>query len=65
MLRPSPGTHGQAPAALKAAQSRSGPPTMKAFDKLLRIGEGKIVRRLEGIAKLVNSIEDDFVTMTY
>ena len=37
---------------------------MKAFDKLLRIGEGKIVRRLEGIAKLVNSIEDDFVNMT-
>ena len=34
---------------------------MKAFDKVLRIGEGKILRQLEGIAKLVNSIEDDFV----
>ncbi|WP_181312338.1 preprotein translocase subunit SecA [Nocardioides campestrisoli] len=34
------------------------------IDKLLRIGEGKIVRQLEGIAKAVNAIEDDFVAMT-
>jgi preprotein translocase subunit SecA len=37
---------------------------MKVIDKVLRIGEGKILRRLEGIAKLVNSIEDDFVAMS-
>lgn len=34
------------------------------IDKLLRIGEGKILRQLETIAKAVNAIEDDFVTMT-
>ena len=34
------------------------------IDKLLRAGEGKIVRKLEGIAKQVNAIEDDFVSMT-
>jgi preprotein translocase subunit SecA len=34
------------------------------LDKLLRIGEGKILRQLEGIAKAVNAIEDDFVKMS-
>src|SRR5690348_6898476 len=34
------------------------------FDKVLRIGEGKIVRQLEAIAKAVNAIEDDFVAMS-
>ncbi|WP_110182692.1 preprotein translocase subunit SecA [Nocardioides solisilvae] len=34
------------------------------IDKLLRIGEGKIVRQLQGVAKAVNAIEDDFVAMT-
>jgi preprotein translocase subunit SecA len=34
------------------------------FDKMLRAGEGKILRQLQGIAKMVNSIEDDFVGMT-
>jgi preprotein translocase subunit SecA len=34
------------------------------LDKLLRIGEGKILRRLEGVAKQVNAIEDDFVAMS-
>jgi preprotein translocase subunit SecA len=37
---------------------------MKVVDKVLRIGEGKILRQLQGIAKMVNSIEDDFVTMS-
>ncbi len=37
---------------------------MKVIDKVLRIGEGKILRQLQGIAKMVNSIEDDFVAMT-
>ncbi|MEJ7833877.1 MAG: preprotein translocase subunit SecA [Nocardioides sp.] len=34
------------------------------IDRLLRIGEGKIIRQLEVIAKAVNAIEDDFVAMT-
>jgi preprotein translocase subunit SecA len=34
------------------------------LDKLLRIGEGKILRQLEAVAKAVNAIEDDFVSMT-
>ncbi|MGY2874010.1 preprotein translocase subunit SecA [Marmoricola sp. URHA0025 HA25] len=33
-------------------------------DKILRIGEGKILRQLDTIAKAVNSIEDDFVAMS-
>ncbi|MCY7395840.1 MAG: preprotein translocase subunit SecA, partial [Nocardioides sp.] len=34
------------------------------IDKLLRIGEGKILRQLESISKAVNAIEDDFVAMS-
>src|SRR3954471_339112 len=34
------------------------------LDKILRAGEGKILRRLSGIAKQVNAIEDDFREMT-
>ncbi len=34
------------------------------IDKLLRLGEGKILRRLEAVAKAVNAIEDDFVAMS-
>ncbi|HZJ07704.1 MAG TPA: preprotein translocase subunit SecA [Nocardioidaceae bacterium] len=34
------------------------------LDKILRIGEGKILRQLESISRAVNAIEDDFVTMT-
>ena len=34
------------------------------LDKILRIGEGKILRQLEAIAQAVNAIEDDFVAMT-
>ena len=34
------------------------------FDKLLRLGEGKIVRQLESVARAVNAIEDDFVAMS-
>jgi preprotein translocase subunit SecA len=34
------------------------------IDKLLRIGEGKILRQLETISKAVNAIEDDFVAMS-
>ncbi|KQY56256.1 MULTISPECIES: preprotein translocase subunit SecA [unclassified Nocardioides] len=34
------------------------------LDKILRIGEGKILRELEAVAKAVNAIEDDFVKMS-
>ena len=34
------------------------------IDKLLRIGEGKILRQLEAVSRAVNAIEDDFVAMT-
>ncbi|MFC5178568.1 preprotein translocase subunit SecA [Nocardioides taihuensis] len=34
------------------------------LDKLLRIGEGKILRQLEAVAQAVNAIEDDFVAMS-
>ncbi|MCW2808053.1 MAG: secA [Marmoricola sp.] len=37
---------------------------MSLIDKVLRIGEGKIIRQLEAIAKAVNAIEDDFVAMS-
>jgi preprotein translocase subunit SecA len=34
------------------------------IDKLLRLGEGKILRQLESVAKAVNAIEDDFTKMS-
>ncbi|GAB2444628.1 preprotein translocase subunit SecA [Nocardioides hungaricus] len=34
------------------------------LDKLLRIGEGKILRQLQAISQAVNAIEDDFVAMS-
>src|SRR5215210_8325057 len=34
------------------------------FDKLLRAGEGRILRRLSAISTQVNAIEDDFAAMT-
>ena len=34
------------------------------LDKILRIGEGKILRQLEALAQAVNAIEDDFVAMS-
>ncbi|QWZ06744.1 preprotein translocase subunit SecA [Nocardioides panacis] len=34
------------------------------LDKILRIGEGKILRQLEAISRAVNAIEDDFTSMT-
>ena len=39
-------------------------PCLRFSTKLLRIGEGKILRQLETIAKAVNAIEDDFVKMS-
>src|SRR3954467_1291956 len=34
------------------------------LDKILRIGEGKILRQLEAVSRAVNAIEDDFVSMS-
>ena len=37
---------------------------MKIVEKLLRAGEGRVVKRLEGIAAQVNAIEEDFEKLT-
>ncbi len=37
---------------------------MALLDKILRMGEGKILRQLDTISKQVNAIEDDFVGLT-
>ncbi len=37
---------------------------MALMDRLLRVGEGKLLKQLAGIAKQVNSIEEDFVAMS-
>ena len=37
---------------------------MALMDRLLRFGEGKILKQLKGITKQVNSIEEDFVAMS-
>ncbi|MGH1563395.1 preprotein translocase subunit SecA [Mumia sp. DW29H23] len=34
------------------------------MDKILRMGEGKILRQLQAIVKQVNALEDDFVAMS-
>src|SRR5690606_29333057 len=34
------------------------------LEKILRAGEGRMLRRLQAIAKAVNSIEDDYVDLT-
>src|SRR4029077_9193009 len=39
-------------------------PVPAIIDKLLRIGEGKILRQLEAVSRAVNAIEDDFVAMS-
>src|SRR3954452_25496014 len=47
-----------------AASPGSSDTVPAILDKILRIGEGKILRQLDTIAKAVNSIEDDFVAMS-
>ncbi|MFJ8044961.1 preprotein translocase subunit SecA [Kitasatospora sp. NPDC096147] len=37
---------------------------MSVFDKILRAGEGKVLRKLQRIAAQVNSIEEDFVNLS-
>jgi preprotein translocase subunit SecA len=34
------------------------------LEKVLRVGEGRILRRLESYAKAINALEDDFSTLT-
>lgn len=34
------------------------------LDRILRMGEGKTVKKLEGLARQVNALEDDFVAMS-
>ena len=34
------------------------------LDKILRAGEGKVLRKLEAVVKAVNAIEEDFVSLT-
>ena len=36
---------------------------MALMDRLLRVGEGKLLKQLKGIANQVNAIEDDFIAM--
>ncbi len=37
---------------------------MKLVERMLRAGEGRVVKRLEGIAAQVNAIEEDFLKLT-
>ena len=37
---------------------------MGVFDKILRAGEGKTLRKLEAVARSVNTIEDEFTVLT-
>jgi preprotein translocase subunit SecA len=53
-----------APSAPPLNQFRSLRTVPAILDKLLRIGEGRILRQLEGISQAVNAIEDDFVAMS-
>ena len=39
-------------------------PVVKIVEKLLRAGEGRMVKRLENIASQVNAIEEDFQKLT-
>jgi preprotein translocase subunit SecA len=40
------------------------PDLVALMDRMLRFGEGKILKQLKGMANQVNSIEDDFVAMS-
>ena len=37
---------------------------MSILEKILRAGEGRLVRRLKAIADAVNSIEDEYTDLT-
>jgi preprotein translocase subunit SecA len=65
-----PAARAGTPAACEVASKRSDNPqgarreVAAIVDKVLRAGEGKILRRLKRIADQVNSIEEDFVAMS-
>ena len=40
-----------------------GASSVALMDRLLRVGEGKLLKQLKGMANQVNAIEDDFVAM--
>ena len=48
------------PSLFHARPSSRSPPVPALIDKILRMGEGKILRRLETVAKQVNSLEPEF-----
>ena len=55
----------EGPPARNAPSDRSRRLRVPAFfDKMLRAGEGKILRKLKTISEQVNAIEDDFAAMT-
>ena len=58
------GSMADGPSGRSPCQPRSQSPVPAILDKILRIGEGKILRQLETIAEAVNAIEDDFVAMS-
>src|SRR5256714_473316 len=45
-------------------QRRLGSLSVSIFEKILRAGEGRIVRRLSAISAAVNTIEDNYVDLT-
>jgi preprotein translocase subunit SecA len=47
-----------------AAGDQSGVGSVAVLDRILRAGEGRILRRLADVAQQVNSIEDDFARMS-
>ena len=48
---------------VKVTTSVREPVSVALMDRLLRVGEGKLLKQLKGIANQVNAIEDDFVAM--
>ena len=42
------------------AHIQESAPVPKVLDKILRMGEGKILRQLQSIANQVNDLESDF-----
>ena len=47
-----------------AVSHAEGPPLVKIFEKLMRAGEGRTLKRLDDISAQVNALEDDFEKLT-
>src|SRR5690606_31344754 len=53
------------PACAVAVSPRDeGPFLVSVLNKILRAGEGRLVKKLESIARQVNALEDDFVSLS-